>query len=232
FSNDDLDHKSKPLQIFCNSNLSEIIEYNADTTLVVLNKLPKSIHNYNQVKVFTYIQDFDITSNSTLRSIPNIEIINDRGVHYSITKKLQQLKSHELNMAALYLGQVLASINPDYSIYKMKSVAVISFLSEFKNAQIREALYDDGIKEIFSSVDDYNLLPGIFSDTEVQPIVLIEDGLIDSSQEGTLIKQVLILEELGIAGVEILVIDNNKLIKKEKSMIAISEAIAQKNKIK
>jgi hypothetical protein len=160
-----------------------------------------------------------------------MEILNDKGVFYSFTKKLGQLKSHELNIASLYLGQTLARLNPNYNIYKLKSVAIVSFLSEYKNAQLREDLYDQGIKEIFSSIDDYNLLPGIFSDTDVQPVILIEDGLIDNENEDTFIKQILIIEELKIAGVEVIVIDNNKLIKKESRLSEVTDIIAQKNRL-
>lgn len=227
----DSEHSDKPLQIFFKTNLPVSYQDTSNVILVSLNCLPENTSQYNRVKVFAYSQDININTHSVLKAIPDMEILNDKGVFYSFTKKLGQLKSHELNIASLYLGQTLARLNPNYNIYKLKSVAIVSFLSEYKNAQLREDLYDQGIKEIFSSIDDYNLLPGIFSDTDVQPVILIEDGLIDNENEDTFIKQILIIEELKIAGVEVIVIDNNKLIKKESRLSEVTDIIAQKNRL-
>jgi|GEM_PF-2142472 len=221
--------KVRPIQVYYNSQVDYTSEENVDAILFLLNDVTAAEENFNTTKIFAYNEKFDEVAVARLKTISHLEIINDSGVYYAINKKLDQLKSHELNLASLYLGQLLRSLNSNYSIFKLKSVAIVSFLSELKNVQVRELLYSEGVKEIFSNVDNYNLLPGIFSDTTVRPIVLLEDGLFDKYNTVTVVRQILIRQELATAGIEVMEIDNYSLINKKASMSDFMDSIAEKN---
>jgi hypothetical protein len=228
YNNDNI--SERPLQVYYDSEMDNKYKPSPDSIIVTLNDIPESIEHFNHVKIFAYKEKFDEAAIKRLRSIQDLDIINDTGVYYSINNKLSQLKSHELNMASLYLGQSLRGLSTYYSIFKLKSVAIISYLSEFKNAQLRELLYSEGIKEIFSNVENYNLLPGIFSDTTVKPIILLEDGLINKYNLDTIVRQVIIKEEISVAGIEIMDVDNYRLINNDATMTTFSDSISMRNR--
>ncbi len=218
------------LHVHYNSDIDHGADKAEQSVLVTLNDIPEVVQQFSSVKIFAYSEKFDEAAVSRLKSIQDIEIINDAGTYYNINKKLSQLKSHELNMASLYLGQSLRALSSNYSILKLKSVAIVSFLSELKNAQLRDLLYAEGVKEIFSNVENYNLLPGIFSDTAVKPILLLEDGLFDKNDLSTLIRQIIIKEEVKVAGIEIIEVDNYRLLNGDDTMSTFTQIISERNR--
>ena len=97
--------------------------------------------------------------------------------------------------------------------------------SPAKNVKLLEGLSLEGIKEIIPSGSDNNLLPGILSDTESQKYILIEDNFLKVDSQTKLISQNLLLQELKTAGVNIISLDNYKLI--QSGTYSLKQAIRQ-----
>jgi len=200
-----------------------------DNHLITVNNIPESITHYNRVSVFAYRENFSKVAVSELRKVPDLSIINDSNIAFDINNNLSNLTTTELNLASLYLGNALKSINPNCKIYKLKSVAIISFLSDAKNVELRELLYMEGVKEIFSSDEGYNLIPGLLSDREVTPIVIMEDGIFNVESIDTLLQQCLLREEILTAGIQVIDVDNYQLIQGMDTIENYTNIIAHKN---
>lgn len=217
------------LEVHLNPNFDDLVTSRIDSVLIALNHVPSHLLQYSGVRLFSYIDNYSDSEHDQIRKIPDLEIMRDNGIHHQITNKLKQMKSQDHNRAALYLGQSLHNMNPAYVIFKLKYVTIISFLSELKNTQLRESLYGVGVKEIFSNIENYNFLPGIFSDIESQPVVLLEDGLIDISKMDNIIRQICVKEEMITSGLHIIDIDNYSIIKGETSIQSLSDKIIAMN---
>jgi len=222
-------HDQLPLYIVTDVESLSTDTSRRDTHLITVNSIPESITHYNRVSVFAYRENFSEVAVSELRKVPDLSIINDSDIAFDIDSTLTNLTTTELNLASLYLGNALKDINPHCKIYKLKSVAIISFLSDAKNVELRELLYMEGVKEIFSSDEGYNLIPGLLSDREVTPIVILEDGIFNVESTDTLLQQCMIREEVLIAGIEVIDVDNYQLIQGQETMENYTKVIAHKN---
>jgi hypothetical protein len=217
------------LEVHLNPDFSGMSTSVADSVLIALNHVPRVASDSQGVRLFSYLEDYSEIEQQKIRTLKDLEIVTDKGIYQLITGKLSMMKSQDHNRAALYLGQSLHNMNPAYIILKLKYVTIISFLSELKNVKLRESLYQDGVKEIFSNIENYNFLPGIFSDIESQTVVLLEDGLIDNYNMDNIIRQVHMKEEMMTAGIHIIDVDNYNIIKGDSSIQLLSDKIIAMN---
>ena len=217
------------LEVHFNPDYSEMSTLMRDSILIGLNHVPRLELQGHGLRLFSYLEEYSDIEQQQIRKLTDLEILTDRGIYQLITGKMGLMKSNDHNRTALYLGQALHNMNSAYVILKLKYVTIISFLSELKNVQLRESLYQVGVKEIFSNIENYNFLPGIFSDIESQPVVLLEDGLIDNSSIDNIIRQVHVKEEMNVAGIHIIDIDNYNIVKGDSSIQLLSDKIIAMN---
>jgi len=135
--------------------------------------------------------------------------------YFNINRSLSHLSLHELNACSLYLGQKLEQIQSVYRIFQIDNTTLISFFSKEKNSLLIESFRSAGIKEMFSNNSEVSLLPGIFSNPENPTIMLLEDGLINRSDEESGLLQLTLLDKIKVAGIKTLSLDNYLMITKQ-----------------
>ena len=138
-----------------------------------------------------------------------INLSTYRAMYQVIDKKLAGSTLSDRHRTASYLGQELQKQNNNYKLFQLKEVSIISCLSDIKNSVLLMAMLEEGIKEIIVDKEDINLLPGILSDTSKTCYLLIEDGLL--TLDKNYMEQMLLIDKLRIAGVQIQSIDNSLL---------------------
>ena len=190
-----------------------------------LNVLPKK--TFNEEWLTNYMVGYDpaFVELSNRLDTEKVELHNRNALSYNIVKNINGLSLSDTNRAARYLGQEIHKCNSDYRIYQLKNVSIISMWSPAKNVKLLEGLSLEGIKEIIPSGSDNNLLPGILSDTESQKYILIEDNFLKVDSQTKLISQNLLLQELKTAGVNVISLDNYRLI--QSGTYSLKQAIRQ-----
>lgn len=184
-------------------------------TIIFLNTVPKEIieENWLQHYFVGYSADFKEHS-SYLPSQLSGEFMHhkDDKISYTINRGLSSYNLAEANTAARYLGQEMHIVSSRYRMFQLRNVSIISYWSPIKNATLLQELEAHGVKEIISTEQDQNLLPGILANKEETTFLLLEDNLFTHEPSSNIIEQLLLLEELTTAGIKVLSIDNYKMI--------------------
>jgi hypothetical protein len=105
----------------------------------------------------------------------------------------------------------LNQVNPQISLYQTKNLSIISFWSSFHNSILEEQLEDLGLKEIKKESTENKIVEALL-DSEKNSIVLIEDGLINSSKSYYYQWQFFLINSLQQAGVKCMNIWSHDLI--------------------
>lgn len=146
----------------------------------------------------------------------DVVVKNYRGIEYNVNRSINQLNNSEKNMMALFLGQSMHKLNPQYRIFQLKAKSIISFLKDDKNAQLMQSLIGLGCKEIFSQEENNNLLPGIIADPNCEPVLLVEDNLLLQDSQVFNFEQMELLKKVKDAGIKVLSINNYRLLTQKK----------------
>jgi len=145
-----------------------------------------------------------------LYSQSEFELINVPDAKYTINRHLEKLSIHELSRCALYLGQEMKKYNNNFRIFLIGQTTVVSFFNQERNSRLLEHFRGQGIKELFSNDSSTNLLPGIISNLETWTVFLVEDNVF-SWKHADLSSQIEIIQDMKLAGLNVLSIDNYEL---------------------
>jgi hypothetical protein len=180
--------------------------------LMTVNYLPENLpdEEWHSSFIAGYKASFLRTAVESLRSVEDLEIHNMKGVAFNVNRSSSYLNTSELNNLALYLADGIHSFNHKYRIFQMRNVSVISFLSNIKNAELLSRLEKQSVKEIIADNNNQNLLPAMFNDTSRRVIILLEDNLLNPLAKDNKLKQLLFIDQMKTAGIQILNVDNYK----------------------
>ena len=153
--------------------------------------------------------DLDI---SAFKSLEDLQIIDLPGVEFNINRSAHFLKGTELSSMSLYLAEAIKYFNPSYRIYQLRDCAIVSLLSRENNARVFFKFESDGVKEIFNQDEDQNLIPAVLNENIQSTFILVEDMMINPNDFSELLQQKWLLEKMRIAGLNVLSLDNFKLL--------------------
>jgi len=190
--------------------------------LVTVNFVPESIPNTEGLRLnITGYNARMKTAVDKLSDLSRLEVVRLEGVAFNINRSAHFLKGTELNKLSLYLAEGIRYFNPDYRIFQLKDKAILSLLTKEKNASLFLKLEGRGIKEILSHDENQNLIPAILNENIGSTVVLIEDMMLDPLNSENIAKQKVFLEEMQVAGLQILSIDNCKLLKNQADELGV-----------
>jgi hypothetical protein len=183
-------------------------------TFVFVNSCPKVLHTENWLSnlVIGYDSAFVINSETLQSRQPEVEFAASGDIYCQLNRSFENLKISEVNRASKYLGQELYKYNKNFKIFQLKSVSIISFLTDVKNARLIENLASEGVKGLHSNASGVNLVPALLTDTQTQTLILIEDGIFSAAPEHNLVPQRQLVEDLKTAGIKLVSIDNYEMI--------------------
>ena len=212
---------------FFQSNIGFLIAHIEN--LVTVNFIPQQWPNEDWItnKITGYTSPFLEQTTALSQKTNAVKVTNIEGIEFNINRSLKEVTPNELTQLSLYIGYELKRINPDFRIFQLKDISIISFLRNQLNAHVMEHFASQGMKEIFHSQQDYNLLPGIFSNTSQKITILLEDNLINNKRKDLPLSQLLLINKLKVLGIQLISFDNFEFIKNEmKTVEKLIDAIS------
>lgn len=143
-----------------------------------------------------------------IKAIPHCETRQIDGVHFNVNRSSHFLNASELNKLSSYLAFGLNYFRKDLRIFQNKDHSIVSVMGNDRNRKLLHLMEEFSLKEIFTQDEQFILLPGIFSDTDRKPVLLIEDEVLNPGMPNKLIHQKRFIEEMRTSGVQVISIDN------------------------
>jgi len=184
--------------------------YSSCDKIICINCMP-GIHELkesNNFLIAAYDESIESVLFPQLKGIPQCEIRQIDGVHFNVNRSSHFLNASELNKLSSYLAFGLNHFRKDLRIFQTRDYSIVSLLAYDRNRKLLQLMEDLSLKEIFTQGEQVKLLPGIFSDTDRKPVVLIEDEILNSGMPEKLIHQKRFIEEMRTSGIQVISIDN------------------------
>lgn len=177
--------------------------------VIAVNHVANTVDTSGRLEqVFAFYNSENEMQKLPVKSLEDLDVINMRGMEFNINRSAHFLKGTELNKLSNYLADGIKHFNPNYRIFQLKDKAVLSLLSNEKNAELFFRLEDKGIKEILSHDENINLIPAVLNESISSTLILVEDLMLNALDSTTILQQKLFLEKMRISGLNLLSFDN------------------------
>lgn len=197
---DFIDGKDSKLYSYCD----EVVCINCTPDL-------KKLQECNNFLIASYDEHVDSVIFPQVKRIPLCATRQIDGVHFNVNRSSHFLNASELNNLSSYLAFGLNYFRKDIRIFQTRDYSIVSILAYDRNRKLLE-LEGLALKEIFTHDEQVKLLPGIFSDTDRKPVVLIEDEILNPYMPEKLVHQKLFIEEMRTGGIQVISIDNYEML--------------------
>ena len=141
--------------------------------------------------------------NNIKRDNADLAINVNPNISWSTILPIDISNHNDATKCALYLGQEIYNTQPQFKIYELKKLSIVSCLSPYKNLKLLESIGKENVKEILTDSTSGNLLPTILMPSDKVRLLLLENGLFDIELKTPLLHQLGLLHTIDAFDIQV-----------------------------